>query len=167
MSVCCAEQARQLLSAAAIGLGGKQIQNGLGIHAGCLTEEMVVQEDKYQSIFQIPLVLSTLFSRVSVCALLLRLFSHLKSWRYTLYFIAGLTTAVNTAFATFLLLQCKPRARLWDKTIPGHCWALKTVYSVDIFQIGKRRPQLPAKLGAWKTETKAYQQHLISCINYS
>lgn len=89
-----------------------------------------------QYISEVPLVLSTLFSRVSICLFLLRLFAINISWRWTLYVIIGLTTAANIASATITLIQREPTAQLWNPMLPGTCWKPGVQVAIGQFQGG-------------------------------
>lgn len=100
----------------------KHVHYGLGRHIGCLSLTDIILADKYQAIGEIPIMISTLFSRVSVCLFLLRIFAVNISWRWTLYIIIALTAGTNIACGTAIMLRCQPLAKEWNPAIPGRCW---------------------------------------------
>ena len=110
---------------------------GLGRHIGCLSLSDVVKADKIQAIGEVPIMMSTLFSRISICLFLLRLFAVNLTWRWVLYFIIALTAATNIACATAILLQCHPRAKMWNPALPGTCWSKVAEVAIGQVQGGK------------------------------
>ena len=59
-------------------------------------------------------LVSTMFARISICFLLLRIFEPRRSWRITLYAIMSFAIATNTASALVLLLSCRPLQHSWN-----------------------------------------------------
>ncbi|KAL6716583.1 hypothetical protein ACLMJK_006150 [Lecanora helva] len=110
------------------------VQYGLGKHIGCVLPTHLFQLSKLLIVGEVLLVFSTLFSRVSICLFLLRLFTVNRSWRWVLYTIIGLTTAVNVVLAATNVSQCKPRAKLWNPTLPGKCWDDEVILGIAYFQ---------------------------------
>lgn len=100
----------------------KDVHYGLGRHIGCLSKTDIINTVKLQAIGEIPIIISTLFSRVSVCLFLLRIFAVNVSWRWTLYVIIALTAGTNIACGTAIMLRCQPLAKEWNPAIPGRCW---------------------------------------------
>ena len=125
-------QSPEVFAITTFSLTARQFHHGLGQHIGCLSKANIILTNKIQAVGEIPIMLSTLFSRVSVCLFLLRIFSVNLSWRWTLYIIIALTVATNVACGAAILLQCQPRAKLWNPTISGECWS-----SVDEVAIGQ------------------------------
>ena len=115
----------------------KQVDYGFGRHIGCLSTKDVIAEAMIIYIEEIPLIFSTLFSRLSGCLFLLRIFTVNIYWRWTLYSIIALTTATNFASATIVLLQCQPLAKLWDQSVSGTCWTPEARLAVRQYQGGK------------------------------
>ena len=113
------------------------LQHGLGRHIGYLSTEHVVNIARIRHMAEIPLIISTIFSRVSVCLFLLRPFTVYTRWRWTLYFITTLTTVTNIALASSGPLRCQPQAKLWDPTLPGMCWQPGIMSTVVYFQGGE------------------------------
>ena len=157
-----------MLCIVAWGLSLAQTPYGFGRHAGCSTPERIAEQLKLQYTAEIPLIISTLFSRLSICIFLLRLFSINKAWRWSLWAIAILTTITNIASATIILLQCTPRAKLWNPTIPGHCWAPHVQVDIGNYQGGKsnamRHLWIQLRLRT-KPYTKAMSAFLDICLS--
>lgn len=67
-------------------------------------------------------IFSGLFSRVSICLFLLRIFRSVKAWRWGLYAI--MTYAMIAVIPTFIILiaHCQPIRKQWDPLSPGTCW---------------------------------------------
>ena len=105
-----------------MGSGIEHLHIGLGKHIGCVSPEHIIYNIKLENIGEIPLLMSSLFSRVSICLFFLRLFTVVASWRWTLYTIIAISTAINIASAIIILIQCQPRGKLWNASIPGTCW---------------------------------------------
>lgn len=74
---------------------------------------------KWQYICQILFIISTMFTRVSVCFFLLRIFGTKRKWKNTLYGIMAFSVATNISSASLVLAQCSPVQKLWDPLIPG------------------------------------------------
>ena len=127
----------QLLLIPGYALTIKMVQYGLGQHIGCIQLTGLIHLSKFIIIGEVLLVFSTLFSRVSICLFLLRIFTVNKSWRWTLYTIIGLTTVVNIILVATNLSQCKPRAKLWNPLLPGKCWDHQVILGIAYFQGGQ------------------------------
>lgn len=97
----------------------------------------IISADKFQAIGEIPIIISTLFSRVSVCLFLLRIFAVNVSWRWTLYIIIALTAGTNIACGTAIMLRCQPLAKEWNPAIPGRCWTPVNQVAVGQIQGGE------------------------------
>ena len=127
----------KLLIIPGYGITIKMVQNGLGKHIGCISLTGLIHVSKLIIIGEVLLLFSTLFSRVSICVFLLRIFTVNKSWRWTLYAIIGLTTALNVILAVTNFSQCTPRAKLWNPLLPGKCWDHQVILGLAYFQGGE------------------------------
>lgn len=114
-----------------------RVHYGYGQHIGCLSFANILNANKVQAIAEVPIMVSTLFSRVSVCLFLLRLFAVNVAWRWILYSIIILTAATNIACATAILLQCHPRAKMWNPALSGTCWSQEIEVVIGQMQGGK------------------------------
>lgn len=131
-----------LLSIVTLGLDGVQIHDGLGRHQYYLMSnpksmEGLVSAVKYGYITQMILILSTMFTRVSICFFLLKIFGSRKIWRYGLYSVMTFAVVTNIASAVTVPTECRPVAKLWDTTLPGSCWTPATQIAVGDFQGGE------------------------------
>ena len=91
---------------------------------------------KWNYLTTIPNMISTLFSKLSVCLLLLRLFT-VVSWRWTIYLIIILTAITNIALVTIVFVNCKPQAKFWNQNLSGTCWNRQIVYGIGRIQGGE------------------------------
>lgn len=83
-------------------------------------------------------ITSGLFTRLSICLFLLRIFRTKRAWRWGLYAMMVFTTAVIVPTIVSLLAQCSPVQKLWDPLLPGSCWSPKTVIDIGYFNGGKK-----------------------------
>lgn len=77
---------------------------------------------KYFFMTEFLAIISTMFTRISICIFLLRIFSTKQHWRWGLYTFLVFVTVTQTSAAVLVLVQCQPVQRLWNPTIPGKCW---------------------------------------------
>lgn len=82
-------------------------------------------------------IFSGLFTRLSICLFLLRIFGTKSHWRKSLYAIMVFVTAVVIPTVVSLLAQCSPTKKLWNKTLPGHCWSPQTVIDIGYWNGGE------------------------------
>ena len=78
---------------------------------------------KWQYISQVLYIISTMFTRVSICFFLLRIFGTKRKWNNTLYAIMAFSVVTNISNASLVLAQCSPVQKLWDPLLPGTCWS--------------------------------------------
>lgn len=113
------------------------VHYGYGQHIGCLSLNNIINANKVQAIGEVPIMVSTLFSRISVCFFLLRLFAVNFAWRWILYSIIIVTAATNIACAAAIPLQCHPRAKMWNPALPGTCWSQEVEVAIGQIQGGE------------------------------
>ncbi|TLD07935.1 hypothetical protein PspLS_12180 [Pyricularia sp. CBS 133598] len=95
-----------------------QVFNGAGRHIEYIPPPVVVRGLHYNFASQ-PLCLIALgFARISVSLFLIRLASS-KKYKWILWFLIGLTVVLTVVGVFQTLLQCRPMAFVWDKSIPG------------------------------------------------
>ena len=82
-------------------------------------------------------IVSGLFTRLSICLFLLRIFGTKVYWRRGLYAIMVFVTAVVIPTVVGLLAQCSPTKKLWDPTVHGSCWSPQTVINLGYFHGGE------------------------------
>jgi hypothetical protein len=66
-----------------------------------------------------------------------------KTFNYAVYGCIVLSLLVNLIVFPGFFGQCRPMARLWDKTIPGTCWTPTYSLASSYVQTGNLRPQIP------------------------
>ena len=82
-------------------------------------------------------ILAGLFTRLSICLFLLRIFGTKKHWRWGLYSIMVFVTIIVIPTLVSLIGQCTPVQKQWNPTLQGHCWPPKTVIDIGYFNGGK------------------------------
>ena len=123
-----------VISIASFSLVLLMTSTGFGRHLGCVDMREFEIPNKSLYIANLFFVLSPAFSRLSICIFLLRLFSIDKIWRWTLWMVAGVSTASNVALTLFLVFQCNPPKKVWMQNIEGECWSQRKLVSVVIAQ---------------------------------
>ncbi|CAD6567800.1 MAG: hypothetical protein ASARMPRED_001148 [Alectoria sarmentosa] len=118
-----------------LALDGVMVHNGVGRHQFYLelSPELLLQLSqaiKWQYISQIVLILSTMFTKVSICFFLLRIFGTKPMWKRGLYAIMAFAVVTNISSASIVLAQCSPVQKLWDPLMPGTCWGPDTEISI-------------------------------------
>lgn len=115
--------------------------NGLMVHYGIgrhqfflsLSPQLLQQLSKavmWQYISQPILIISTMFTKLSICLFLLRIFGTKKEWRWDLYSIIAFVTVTNISSAAIVLAQCQPVQKLWNPVLTGHCWGPDTQIAI-------------------------------------
>ena len=89
---------------------------------------------KYLFISIIGTVLTAMFTKISICLFLLRIFDRKRYWRWGLYSIVVVTVVTQLAVPVNVLVQCRPTQKLWNPRIPGKCWSSHVrVYFIGYF----------------------------------
>ena len=124
-----------------LALNGVMVHYGMGRHQYYLTgpqsTENLILIVKYGYLSQVALILSTMFTRLSICFFLLKIFGSKKAWKYGLYFIVVFAVVTNIASVISIPLECRPAASLWDPRLQGSCWSPSTEISVGDLQGGE------------------------------
>ncbi|KUJ11716.1 uncharacterized protein LY89DRAFT_758503 [Mollisia scopiformis] len=103
---------------------------GLGKHEELLTPAGSVEAVKWNFIGQIIGIVSATCSRLSFCMMLFVVTSVTKQTRQQrisrilLWSVALVQLLVNVGLVIFLLTQCDPLKKLWDRTVSGTCLPL-------------------------------------------
>lgn len=121
------------------------VHNGVGRHQFYLelSPELLLQLSqaiKWQYISQVVLILSTMFTKVSICFFLLRIFGTKPMWKRGLYGIMAFAVVTNISSASIVLAQCSPVQKLWDPLMPGTCWGPDTEISIGDYNGGEFYP---------------------------
>ena len=111
---------------AAAPLAAFAIRAGLGRHEYylSLTPELLlqlVQVSKWQFLSEILTSFTLLFTRISVCLFLLRIFGTITHWKWILYIVTGFIAITNLSSVSIILAECRPLSKNWDPLIPGKC----------------------------------------------
>ena len=95
-----------------------------GRHEYYLSRQERIATTKYNVILNVVLVMSSCFSKISVCFLLLRLLKDAVARKRKLFLwsLIVLLSIYNVVDIISLLVQCRPTAYIWDKAIQGSCW---------------------------------------------
>lgn len=102
------------------------IRHGLGRHAYYLSPTPDLSADftqawKWQLLTEWESAFSLLFTRISVCLFLLRIFGAVRQWRRILYCALAFITVTNIPFAIIVITECAPMRKSWDPSIHGKC----------------------------------------------
>lgn len=65
-------------------------------------------------------------SKLSICLFLLRIFKF-ERWRNFLFGLIGFIIMMHTPLTILFLLQCTPLNKIWDISVPGHCFSKLSV----------------------------------------
>ncbi len=115
-----------------------QVANGLGRHVDSLTPEERSGFLKWTLIAEIQVVIGTSFTKVSVCAFVLRIFKRTnKMLAYFIYGLVTLVTVTTVALVITFSLQCRPLNALYDPRVAGTCYSQHVTFSVAYGQGGE------------------------------
>ena len=101
---------------------------GIGRHMPYLSQSPVLlarlsQALKLETIAEVIIICSLIFTKISICLFLLRIFGkNNKMWRWGLYSIMAFSTATNLASIAVIYPSCRPVQKLWNPEVPGICW---------------------------------------------
>lgn len=111
---------------------------GVGKHSAFVSLPDQLEGLKYSHALQPPWVFSLLFTRVSVCLFLLRLFSTNRKRQYALYAFIGFMTVISISIVlTPTLGYCRPRMKYWYPLRPGKCVTAKVRDGINYYTTGK------------------------------
>ena len=115
-----------------------------------LTLDRIVRAAKYIVLVRVIISLSTMFTRISICFLLLR-FSSRKKWlEFVIYCIIGAVVVTGLSSVFLVVGQCRPFSKSWDPETPGKCWSVNTQLAFAYYNGSKSasliRIQRPSKL---------------------
>ncbi|CAI7646619.1 unnamed protein product [Penicillium glandicola] len=88
---------------------------------------------KYNTFFQMAIVLCTLFTKFSISAYILRI-KDSKRLRWILVILMGFMTLATIGCIAVLSVSCMPLKKMWEPSTPGICLDLATVYYVAYVQ---------------------------------
>ena len=123
----------QIFFNAVVAIGCIAVHNGLGRHEYYLSHEQISKMLIWLYFGMATLVLSTMFTRLSICIFLLQIFQSRRAWRWALYSMVGLVTAIGVILPLITLLSCQPPRKAWSPQIPGKCLDPGTLQVIYIF----------------------------------
>ena len=98
--------------------------------------EDAIRAMKWNRVVEMPLMLSTMFTRLSIGLSLYRIFAVKEISKGIILPLMVLNVVINLAKITIVLLQCSPFPKLWNPDIAGRCWSGTFQLGVSIFQGG-------------------------------
>jgi hypothetical protein len=113
------------------------IRYGLGTHLYDIPDPQDrVNAIKYTILAPPFSVVSTTTGKISIVVFLFRLMglatTTAKKW--FLYVLTILSVILNVLCIVVLVGFCVPAARIWDRTVPGHCMSLEMQLAVGMLQ---------------------------------
>lgn len=138
----------QLVSIVAFGLAVAKVNSGFGRHIYYLSPEQISFVVKLEFISIQASGLSSMFTRISICLFLLRIFVadrvwNNRVWKRAMYIIIALIVVTTVSAAIVALFLCKPLEKLWNSDIKGTCWPQETEDVVFYYQGGKTPNDMP------------------------
>ncbi|GKZ21774.1 hypothetical protein AbraIFM66951_008761 [Aspergillus brasiliensis] len=110
---------------------------GLGRHYDTLDVDRAIYCIKLMRMCLFPLLFSTIFLKISISLLLMRLFLTTKMWKIFFWCFIAFNTITSLLDAAIVLPQCDPVARTWDKRVQGTCWPSSAINGAAIAQGSK------------------------------
>ena len=128
----------------------EHVAAGGGRHAYYLSREQNTAQIKWSVLEQIPFIVATTLTKVSICLMIIHITNNKKLVRF-LGVLVFLLASINAACLVGLLTQCRPLVAFWDYSVKGQCWNHSTLVVFDWLQGGK-----------FDSQTKLSVQRLIS-----
>ncbi|KAI4209549.1 MAG: hypothetical protein LQ351_007540 [Letrouitia transgressa] len=119
------------------GMAAESVHQGIGRHVAYLHPQQVAEAVKWNRVGLLPLVLSQMLTKLSICVFLYRIFGLKKKWKWAIYPIALLNVVGAVAALVVVLAECSPVMKFWNQTIRGSCWPRYIGLRIVIFQGGK------------------------------
>ncbi len=123
---------------------------GVGRHMSYLARspellERLYQALKLETIAEVIVGCSLVFTKVSICLFLLRIFGTNKIWRWGLYSIGAFAVATYLASIATIYPSCQPVERMWDPTVPGTCWKAGAYIAIAEYNGGECLSYIPSE----------------------
>lgn len=114
------------------------LANGEATHQFMVRLDLMENSNKSTIATSWTITSAILMLKLSILALYLRLFGHIRKFAYTVYTVAIFVMVVSLVAAIVFTCQCRPVAYFWNRTIPGgECWNFQYVIvamaAVDFF----------------------------------
>ena len=119
----------------------KMIEAGVGRHASCLPVENLSAALKWSIRSQIMNNIGIGLVKISVCLFVLRIIDRTrKGLSRFLWVLMAFVALSHTAQVILFVVQCRPMAAIWDKTIEGSCFSSHITYLAGYIGFGKFLP---------------------------
>lgn len=130
------KRSEQICSSVSLGFAIASTRYGLGRHLHYIPLEQFIEAIKYIYLAEPVIILSGMFSRISICFLLLRIFVTSRRWKIALWTFICFIAATCLSCTLTLLFQCQPMAKFWNPFLPGTCWSPETQINIEYFMGG-------------------------------
>ena len=101
---------------------------------------------KLESIAEVLVICSLVFTKISICLFLLRIFGkNKKIWRWGLYSIMAFSIATNLGSVAVIYPSCRPVQKLWNPGLPGTCWRSSAYIAIAEYNGGESPLHIPRK----------------------
>lgn len=125
----------QAINCVGMGFVMLEIHYGLGRHKYFIDPDHYTGFLKYNFLDWNQVFITLCLSKIAICMFLLRI-SKFAKWRNTLYGIIAFLVFSHLPLELLFLFQCTPVNKIWDMSLPGHCFSLYTVEKIIIVQGG-------------------------------
>ena len=93
---------------------------------------------KLETIAEVLVICSLIFTKTSICLFLLRIFGkNNKIWRLGLYSIMAFSIATNLGSIAVIYPSCRPVQKLWNPLLPGKCWRSSAYIAIAEYNGGE------------------------------
>lgn len=107
------------------------------MHEDLLSPEQVEQFLRWNHLDVLPIVLSAMFTRISICFFLRRIFARIETWGRFLSFMINFIWVSNLPLIVGILFLCRPLGKVWHPSLSGECWPTQTFVNIGYWQGGK------------------------------
>ena len=118
------------------------IQAGVGQHTYCLPPERIPITLKWSTLAQIMNNIGIGLVKISVCLFVLRVIDRTrKSLARFLWLLIAFITLSHLVQVILFIVQCRPMAAIWDKSIEGQCFSSHITYLAGYIGFGMSIPR--------------------------
>jgi hypothetical protein len=102
-----------------------------GKHAGDITSDEANEAAYWIHVMVIEYGFTICIIKISILCLYRRIFSPIRWNRFDVAILSliVITTTFYVITCFFKIFECSPREKIWNKSIPGHCFRLNTILS--------------------------------------
>jgi hypothetical protein len=132
--------------------------------------DRVTRAAKYIVLVRVIISLSTMFTRISIGFLLLRISSSKKWLAIAVYCVMGVVVVAGVSSVFLVIGQCRPFAKSWDPEITGTCWSANKQLAFSRYNGGKFVAPMKILQPSILISMKLFPLHLIwfwpCCLQY-